>query len=152
MPIRFSFSAGTTLPMKASNCTVQKNFFNDFIFNNFYGWLHLNMLRKATGTQFHFLSVFRDILISFHSGVSVAGHFSGLSAGECLPPPHSTFASLRRLRFPPLLNQRNDTTTSPISLHENRMPPEHFLKKKCRADCFSENRSNVAVRKNDSSK
>jgi hypothetical protein len=26
---------------------------------------------------------------SFHSGVSVAGHFKGLAAGAFLPPPHS---------------------------------------------------------------
>ena len=79
--------------------------------------------REKTVTTIRFLSVFEGILISFHSGVSVASHFSGLSAGECLPPPHSAFASLRWLRSPPLLNRRNDKATSPISLPENRIPP-----------------------------
>ena len=48
--------------------------------------------------------------------------FQWFSSGGCLPPPHSTFGSLRRLRSPPQLNQRNDRATPTISLHENRMP------------------------------
>ena len=71
----------------------------------------------------------RGILISFHSGVFVAGHFSGLAAGEYLPPPHSTFASLRRLRFSPTAKPRNDKATSSISLHENRIPLNIYIKR-----------------------
>jgi hypothetical protein len=42
--------------------------------------------------------------ISFHSDVSNLCFCSDLALGDALPPPHSTFVSLRWLRFPPKLN------------------------------------------------
>jgi hypothetical protein len=42
--------------------------------------------------------------VSFHSNVSNLCFCSDLALGDALPPPHSTFVTLRWLRLPPKLS------------------------------------------------
>jgi hypothetical protein len=70
------------------------------------------------------LYVFRWQLLLLHFGVCVTGIFNELAAVAFLPPPHSTFASLRMTAVSPTANSLKIRSDFANNVTEKQLPPK----------------------------